>query len=105
MSLRHPLSARRPLGLDRKSDRAKAPPLRQASTLIKVPDRFLDMLTQQPPFICGHHTVPRRPLGRLRIWRRGHDRHHLRVAITVGRLLHTMLSTHETAIEAFPGLL
>jgi len=105
MSLRHLLGAKRTLGLDREFGRAKAMQLRQASTLIKVPDRFLNVLAQQPPFICSHHTVPRRPLGRLRIWRRGHDRHDLRVAITVERLLHTMLSTHETAIEALPGLL
>ena len=62
------------------------------------------MLAQQPPFICCHHTVPRRPLGRLRIGRR-YRLHGLLVAITGERLLHAMLSAHETAIEAFSGLL
>ena len=62
------------------------------------------MLAQQPTFIGGHHTVPRRPLRRLRIWRR-YGLHGLLVATTAERLLHAMLSTHETAIEAFSGLL
>jgi hypothetical protein len=81
--------------------------LRYTLSLVKIPDSFLDMLAQQPPFICGHHAVPWRPLGRLRIaWRRGHGRHgRFRFAITIEWLLHAMLSTHETAIEAFPGLL
>ena len=79
--------------------------LRRASTLIKIPDRFLDMLAQQAPFIGGHHTVARRPFWRLRIGRRWYGLHGLLVAITVKRLLHAMLSAHETAIKAFSGLL
>lgn len=82
----------------------KAQPLRYYLALIKIPDRFLNMLAQQSPFICGHHAVPWGPLGRLRIaWRRGHGC--LRVAIPIRWLLHAMLSAHETAIEAFSGLL
>jgi hypothetical protein len=74
---------------------------RRASALIKVPDRFLDMLAQQPPLIRGHHAVPWRPLGRLRIALRcWHGRHGLlQFAIAVERLLHPMLSAHEAAIE------
>ena len=63
------------------------------------------MLTQQPPFICGHHGMPRNPFRRLRIGRRRNGLHGLLITTAVERFLHAMLSAHETAIEAFSGLL
>jgi len=63
------------------------------------------MLAQQTPFIRCHHSMPRNPFWRLRIGRRRYGLHRLLVTIPVERLLHAMLSAHETAIEAFSGLL
>jgi hypothetical protein len=105
-ALSAPVDLRRHFSI-RLADRAKAPPLRQALSLIKVPDRFLNMLAQEPPLIRSHHAMPWRPLGRLRIaWRQWHGRYGcLRVAIPVEWLLHAMLSTHEAAVETLSRLL
>lgn len=95
-SVRHRVRSRKPPSLDRESGQ-----LPKRSTLIKIPDRFLDVLAQQTPFICGHDRVSRRPRGRLRIaLRRRHGRHWLRVAAAIQRFLHAMLSAHEAAVEA-----
>jgi hypothetical protein len=71
------------------------------SALVKIPNRFLNMLTQQAPLVGGHHCVSRRPLGRLRVdLLRGLHGRHLMIAIAAGRLLaHSMLSAHEPSIE------
>jgi hypothetical protein len=56
---------------------------RGASTLVKIPYRFFDMLSQQAPLVGGHDGMPGRARGRLVVLLDGLHRGRLRVAITI----------------------